>query len=346
MVDPVVVEVTRGALVESRHRGALAIVDRGGSTAIAIGDVSAPVFPRSAIKLMQALPLVESGAAERFDLSDAEIALTVSSHNGEPEHVAAARSILAKAGLSEAALECGPQWPARDEDRCALLARGEPARRIHNNCSGKHAGMLAAAVHLGLDPRGYVRRDHPLQTRIRQTMAEMTGAALTEHHCGIDGCSVPTWAAPLEAWARAFARVATGEGLPEARQRAVGWIRRAVAAHPFMVAGSGRFCTRVMEATGPAAFVKTGAEGVFCAALPEQGHGIALKIDDGASRASETLMAATLARFAGLDERARVVIDQLARPAVSDRNGTRVGETRVTEIVRAALEGNLAAPGA
>lgn len=346
MVNPVVVEVTRGGLVESRHRGALAIVDRSGSLTTAIGDVSAPVYPRSAIKLMQALPLVESGAAERFGLTDAEIALTVSSHNGEAEHVAAARAILAKAGLSETALECGPQLPARDEDRCALLTRGEPAGRIHNNCSGKHAGMLAAAVHLGLDPSGYVRRDHPLQARIRQTMVEMTGTALTEHRCGIDGCSVPTWAAPLEAWARAFAHVATGEHLPEVRRRAVERIRRAVAAHPFMVAGSGRFCTRIMEATGPAVFVKTGAEGVFCAALPERGLGVALKIDDGASRASETLMAAVLARLARLDERARVVIDQLARPAVTDRNGTPAGEMRVTEIVGAAFDGNLAAPGA
>lgn len=337
MVNPVVVKVTRGALVESRHRGALAVVDRGGSTTITIGDVSEPVYPRSAIKLMQALPLVESGAAERFGLTDAEIALTVSSHNGEPEHVAAARSILSKAGLSEAALECGPQWPARDEDRCALLSHGEPSRRIHNNCSGKHAGMLAAAVHLGLDPRGYVRRDHPLQARIRQTMAEMTGAALSDDRCGIDGCSVPTWAAPLEAWARAFARVATGGDLPEERGRAVEWIRRAVASHPFMVAGSGRFCTRVMEATGPAAFVKTGAEGVFCAALPERGLGIALKIDDGASRASETLMAAVLGELAGLGGAAGAIVAELARQPITDRNGAPAGEMRASGAVRAAL---------
>lgn len=335
--NPVVVEITRGDLVESRHRGALAVVDRTGSTVVGLGDIAAPVYPRSAIKLMQALPLVETGAAGRFGLTDAEIALAVSSHNGEPEHVAAARSILAKAGLSEADLECGPQLPARDEDRCFLRARGEPPRRIHNNCSGKHAGMLAAAVHLGLDPRGYVRRDHPLQLRIQAIMAEMTGADLTIGHCGIDGCSVPTWAAPLEGWARAFARVATGRDLAADRRGAVERIRRAVAAHPFMVAGSGRFCTRVMEATGAAAFVKTGAEGVFCAALPDRGLGIALKIDDGASRAAETLMAAVLSELGGLEGPARSAVAALARQPITDRNGTPAGEMRASAGLRAAL---------
>jgi L-asparaginase II len=335
--NPVVVEITRGHLVESRHRGALAVVDRTGSTVIGLGNIVAPVYPRSAIKLMQALPLIESGAADRFGLTDAEIALSVSSHNGEPQHVAAVQSMLGKAGLSEADLECGPQLPARDEDRCALLARGEPPRRIHNNCSGKHAGMLAAAMHLGLERRGYVRHDHPLQQRIRATMAEMTGTDLTTDRCGIDGCSVPTWAAPLEGWARAFASVATGRDLGADRRAAIERIRRAVAAHPFMVAGSGRFCTRVMEATGAAAFVKTGAEGVFCAALPDRGFGVALKIDDGASRAAETLMAAVLCALGGLEGKARAAVETLARQPVTDRNGNPVGEMRASAELRAAL---------
>lgn len=335
--NPIVVEVTRGGLVESRHRGSIAVADASGRLVASLGDVSSPVYPRSAVKILQALPLVEQGAAAAYGLTDEEIALAASSHNGEPAHVEAARSILAKAGLDETWLECGPQIPARDEDRCALMRRGEAPGRIHNNCSGKHAGMLAAARHLGLDPRGYARRDHPLQQRIRAVMEEMTGAVLAEERCGGDGCSVPTWAAPLGSWAAAFARIAAGAGMPAERAAATALIRRAVAAHPFMVAGTDRFCTAVMQATGEAVFVKTGAEGVFCAALPGRGLGIALKIDDGASRASEALTAAALVELAGLDGPARAMLQRRSNPPVADRNGRQVGEVRVPAAIRSAL---------
>lgn len=346
--NPIVVEVTRGPLVESRHRGSLVVAAPGGKTLLELGGGSAAVFPRSAIKALQALPLVEGGAADAFGFTDAEIALACSSHNGEPAHVAAARSMLAKAGLDEGFLECGPQPPSRDEDRFALREAGLAPGRIHNNCSGKHAGMLAVARHMGVDPNGYSQAGHPVQMRVRETMEEMAGAALTADRCGIDGCSLPTWAAPLAAWAHAFATVATGQGVsgidvPEPRATALVRIRAAVAAHPFMVAGTGRFCTGAMVHTGPRAFVKTGAEGVFCAALPDAGLGVALKIDDGATRASEVLMAETLLACAGLSGEARAGIAALARPAVTNRMGLAVGEIRVPAGIRDQIRDRIAA---
>ncbi len=335
--NPIVVEVTRGPLVESRHRGALAIADGEGRILLSVGDTRLPVFPRSAVKALQALPLVEGGGADAFEFTPAEIALACSSHNGEPAHVETARSMLARAGLDESFLECGPQAPARDEDRFALRQAGRVPGRIHNNCSGKHAGMLALAIHMGVDPKGYSTADHPVQRRVRRAMEEMTGSALSADRCGIDGCSIPTWAAPLGAWAVAFAKVATGQGVDEKRAVALKRIREACAAHPFMVAGTGRFCTRMMERAGPQAFVKTGAEGVFCAAFPDTGLGVALKVDDGASRASEALMAAIVSDCAGLDGSRRAAVAPMAGPPVTNRMDLQVGEIRVADDILARI---------
>jgi L-asparaginase II len=253
------------------------------------------VFPRSAIKAFQALPMVEM-AADRFGFTDAEIALACASHAGEPEHVRLARSMLAKIKLSEADLECGPHWPTDAAAQRALAASGEGAGRIHNNCSGKHAGMLALALALGVDPKGYTLTSHPVQRTIAASLRDLCGIDPDDQPCGIDGCSVPTWALPLKSLARGFSRLASGAGLSPGQKRAARRILAAVRAHPFLVAGSGRFCTRMMEAV-PRAFVKTGAEGVFCGAIPHAGFGIAVKCDDGAARAAEVIMAALLAHL-------------------------------------------------
>jgi len=299
-MNPVLVEVLRGGAIESRHAGALAIVDASGAVHTALGDIDRPVFPRSAVKLLQALPLVASGAADAFALTDAELALACASHSGEPEHVATAAGVLAKLGLAADALECGTQWPAREPVLRGMLARGEAATPLHNNCSGKHSGFVCVAClmarHAGAEPaefaRGYVAAEHPVMREVSAALSAATGVDVERAPRGIDGCSIPTFALPLRALALAFARAGTGHGLVDGHALAARRLREAVAAAPFMVAGTDRFDTRVMQAFGERLFCKVGAEGVYCAALPEFGMGVALKIDDGAVRAAEAAMAA------------------------------------------------------
>jgi L-asparaginase II len=329
MSNPVLVEVVRGALVESRHRGAVAVADAAGRPVFTLGDAGRPVYPRSAIKALQALPLIESGAADRFGLGAAELALACASHGGEPGHVATATRMLAAAGLGPSALQCGAHWPIHQPSAHALAREGGVAGALHNNCSGKHAGFLCAACALGADVARYVEPAHPVQRAVKATLEGLAGTALGEDVCAIDGCSVPTWAMPLSALALAFARFGTGTGLAPERARAAARLREACAAQPWHVAGTGRFCTDVMRAFGARVFVKTGAEGVFCAALPDLGLGIALKCDDGAGRAAEAAMAATIARHLASDAD-RAMLDRFARPVLRNWNGTAVGSIRVT----------------
>ena len=299
-MNPVLVEVLRGTAVESQHAGALAIVDASGTVHTALGDIDRPIFPRSAVKLLQALPLVASGAADAFGLTDAELSIACASHSGEPEHVATAAGVLAKLGLTADALECGTQWPGREPVLRAMAARGEVATPLHNNCSGKHSGFVCVACLMarsaGAEPaefaRGYVAAEHPVMREVSAALSATTGVDVEHAPSGIDGCSIPTFALPLRALALAFARCGTGQGLSDGHARAARRLRDAVAAAPFMVGGTDRFDTRVMAAFGPKLFCKIGAEGVYCAALPELGLGVALKIDDGAARAAEAAMAA------------------------------------------------------
>jgi len=307
--NPVLVEVTRGPIVESRHAGAIAISDADGHLLLALGDVDRPVYPRSAVKALQAIPLIESGAVDAFTLGEHELAVACASHSGDPVHLEAVRSLLTKVGLDESYLACGAHWPVSEGATRTLVRAGRRPRAIHNNCSGKHAGMLAAAVQLGLDPRGYERPDHPLQVMIARIISETCGVALDRARMGVDGCSVPTWALPLSALARGFARLGSGEGLTPQWANAARRLVSACFASPVLVAGEGRFDTMVMAALAPAVFVKGGAEGVHCAALPELGLGIALKIDDGAKRATERALSEVLAAL--LPRARQVLADQL-----------------------------------
>jgi L-asparaginase II len=326
VTNPVLVEVTRGGAVESRHRAAAVVVDASGRTVLSVGEVDVPVFPRSAVKALQALPLIESGAADRYGLTDAELALACASHSGEPAHVATAAGMLAKAGLDAACLECGAHWPSGEAAGRALA--GQAPTPLHNNCSGKHAGFLCLACHEGVDPAGYVRAGHPIQERVRASLEEATGVAHGEANRGTDGCSIPTYAVPLTALARAFARFGTGEGMGPGRAEAAARLRRAAAAYPDMVAGTGRFDTRIMGALGERAFTKTGAEGVYCAALPEVGLGIAVKCDDGAGRAAEAVVAVLIGRYLPLSGAQADAVEAAARPTLRNWNGIEVGAVR------------------
>jgi L-asparaginase II len=332
MDNPVLVEVTRGSVVESRHRGSVAIVDGDGRLVFSLGDIEMPSFPRSAVKPFQALPFVESGAADRFGFGDAELALSMASHNAEARHVDTVRAMLAAAGLDEGCLACGPHWPGRHADQGALHRIGATPGRVHNNCSGKHSGFLCTCVVTGADPRGYEKADHPVMREVIAASASITNTAHATDLSGVDGCSIPTFAIAPRPLAHGFARFVTGVGLTATRARAAERLRLAAAAEPFMIAGTGRFCTRAMTALGDRVLVKTGAEGVFIGAIKELGLGIALKIDDGAARASEVVMARLLIDLLKLtpDDAGYAEMQDLANPKVKSWAGEEVGEIRVT----------------
>jgi L-asparaginase II len=328
MANPIVVEATRGARVESRHRGAGAVFDADGASVLAFGDIDAPIFPRSAVKALQALPLIESGAADALKLSDGEIALACASHSGEAVHVETAAAMLAKAGLDQDALACGVHWPLGEAAARALARAGAKPSALHNNCSGKHAGFLCLACASGWPTEGYQAVASPVQREVKGAIEAMTGAALGEDVCATDGCSIPTYAVPLRALALGFARLGTGSGLAPQRAKAAARIRAAVAANPLMVAGEGKFDTEVMRLFGARVFVKTGAEGVYCAALPELGLGLAVKADDGAMRAARVMIAALIDRFLPMDEAERTRFAPFVAPGLRNWNGASVGALR------------------
>ena len=345
MSNPILVEVLRGATLESAHSGAFVVTDTDGTVVASLGDINRPVFPRSAIKVLQALPLVTSGAAERLHLSDAELALACASHNGEPEHVATALGMLKRCGLDAGALECGTQWPAREMVLRGMFARHEQAGPLHNNCSGKHAGFVCVACQLaiaqGSDPgefsRGYVRAEHPVMKEVSAALAACTDTDLSRAPVGTDGCSIPTYAIPLRQLALAFARVGTGQGLSTERAKAARRLRQAVARAPFMVGGTARFDTLVMQQLGERVFCKIGAEGVYCASFPELGFGVALKIDDGNARGAEVAMAALIEAFVSLNEADTALLASLSTPQLNNWNGIKVGSLRASEGLRRAV---------
>ena len=343
---PDLVHALRGDTIESFHCGSLAIVDAEGALVQSLGDVDRPIFPRSACKVLQALPLVASGAADALGLSDEELALACASHGGEPRHTATALAMLAKAGLAEGALECGVQWPSFDGALKALAREGRNPGPLNNNCSGKHSGFVCVGCLMaraaGRDPaefvRGYVRPDHPVMREVSAALAAATGCDLRRAPAGTDGCSIPTFAIPLRQLAHGFARIATGVGLSPGHAQAAKRLRQAVANAPYFVAGSGRFDTRVMERLGERVFCKVGAEGVYCAALPEAGLGVAIKLDDGNNaRAAEVVMAAVIeARVRLLDDE-QVFMRGFSDLALRNWNGIEVGRLQASAGLRSAL---------
>jgi L-asparaginase II len=322
----IIAEVRRGGHVESVHAGSFVVTDAEGRVVLSAGDVERAVFPRSAIKALQALPLLAGGAADRFGLSGAELALACASHSGTPAHTEVAAGMLAKAGQDVGCLECGVHWPSSSSAARALAEGGGVASALHNTCSGKHAGFVCSAVAAGVDSAGYVGPDHPVMRVVTAAVAEVTGARLDARNRGVDGCSIPTYMMPLRAVAAGFARFGTGVHLPAEFAAAAVRLRAAVAANPVMVAGAGRFDTEILGALGDAAFVKTGAEGVHAGALPGLSLGFAIKADDGGNRAADACAAAVLRYFLG----ASPVVEKWAAQKLVNWNGIEVGEVRAT----------------
>jgi L-asparaginase II len=328
-VNPVLAEVWRGNLAESLHHGAAAVVDAAGRIVASWGDVEErPIFGRSAIKPLQALPLIETGAAERYGVDDRELALACASHHGEPVHVDAVGKWLDRIGLGESDLECGSHLPYSTTATHALIRAGRKPSTLHNNCSGKHTGFLATARHLGEPTRGYIGADHPVQRRVVRTLEEMTGLDLSRAPCGIDGCGIPVIGMPLAATARAMARLADPKGLSAERGAAGRRLVDAMAAEPVLVDGSEGSTAAIMRAAGERVRLKPGAEGVLCAVLPTLGYGVAIKIDDGSSRARDVVLGAILDRFGVLSDAQRTALDRYFRPVIYNVAQREVGSIR------------------
>ena len=326
--NPILAEAIRGNWVENRHRGAYVIVDAGGRIIASAGDIERPVFPRSAIKSMQALPIFSRQAEGKFHHTEEELALACASHHGEDVHVATANGLLTRIGLSAADLECGAHAPTNAAAREALRASGGQPSPLHNNCSGKHSGMLSVAVAMGVPTAGYVAREHEVQKVVRAAVEAVIGEPLTEDKCGTDGCSIPTFAAPLRAFAYGFARIATGKGLPEVLADAARRLFDAATTHPHLVAGTGHPDTLLMAAFKGRLMQKGGAEGVQCGAIRDKGWGYALKCDDGNMAASHAMLAGLLLKHAEPDAGPRALLETLAHQPIKNVRGAVVGEMR------------------
>lgn len=318
------VEVMRGGLVEARHAVHAVIADGSGAVLASVGSPDLRTFLRSAAKPIQALPLVEEGVVERFGLTPAELALCCASHEGEEAHLKGARSILTKAGLDESVLRCGPHAPFAAEAARALVARGETPGRIHNNCSGKHAGMAALAVAMGWNPEDYHLADHPVQRRMLDEVVRWSGVDAGDVDVGVDGCGIPCFGLSLREMAVAFARFASAAHAGEPAGRIVS----AMTAHPFMVAGTGRVCTQAMERAGGEAFLKLGAEGLYCGGVPRRGLGFAVKIEDGGRRAVDAAVIRVLEDLDVFDAYDVGALGHHANPPVLNTRGEAVGEIR------------------
>lgn len=331
-MNPILVEVTRGARVESAHRGSIAICDAQGRVFGGWGDIDAAVYPRSAFKSLQALAMVETGAADAFAVSPEELALSCASHSGEPMHVERVEHWLTRIDCKESDLACGPHLPIHEPTAHAMIREGRKPCRVHNNCSGKHTGFLTLARHLGVSTANYERPDHPVQNLVRMTIAEMCDVA-PAMPMGIDGCAAPNYAIPLRNLAQGMARLGDTASLGPTRAKAASRLIDAWRAFPLLVSGTGRACTDLITASRGRTVVKTGAEGVFTAVLPERGLGVALKIDDGGTRGAETSMARVLVLLGVADETSELILKHL-KPAIRNWRGDEVGERHVS----AALE--------
>ncbi|TWT13342.1 asparaginase [Planomicrobium sp. CPCC 101079] len=326
MTGEKVVEVTRGALVESLHRGHVAVANAKNGLLYSLGDPQKVIYARSSMKPLQAIPLVETGAADRYRFDNADISLACASHNGEDQHTERVQAILTRTGLAIGDLRCGthnPKWEAAYE---ALIKSGEPLTAVYNNCSGKHSGMLATAKHMNESTEDYYKLGHPVQQRILEAISDLTEVPADKIVIGVDGCGVPVHGVPIENLALSFAKMADPSSLPEKRRAAVQRITTAMAAEPEMVGGTDRFCTDFMRVMGGRMFAKAGAEGVYCIGDKETGLGIALKIEDGNARATSAVAVEVLSQLGLLSEVQKEQLRNYHYPSLENARKEKIGE--------------------
>jgi len=323
-VNPILVEVIRGDMVESFFRGAYVVMDTNGQVIDAVGNVEREIYPRSALKPVQAIGMIESGAAETFHLSLAEIALACASHNGEDYHVHLINKWLARLGLTCEVLECGIHASMDKETAFALARQGRDLTFAHNACSGKHTGFITQALHLGVPIENYTHIDHPVQQYVNRVIEDIIEIDIKEAPKGIDGCQVPVIGMPLKNLAQGMAKLAHSQSLGPVLSQAAQTMVVALQTHPGLIAGTGRFCSAITQESKGKIIAKMGADGVFAAILPEKGWGIALKIDDGHLKAAEVALMGVLKKHHLLSQDS--AWDHWASPPVRTWNHQTVGE--------------------
>lgn len=328
MSDELFVEVLRDGTVESRHFGAAVVCDFKGNVVESWGNIERLIFPRSALKPMLAIHLLESGASDHYSLSDAELSLACSSHQGELIHQNLVESWLSRLGLTEEHLACGPVLPEDTESAHKLLASGQQGCRLHHNCSGKHTGFLTTALHLNLSLDDYHLLDHPLQQLSLDILSDLADVDLKQYPIGIDGCGLPAPTMPLIQLGRAMARFANPLDLSDTRAQAIYRLHEAITNEPLYVAGHGTVVSELNDVTKGAVLAKTGAEGILTASLPDQGLGIAVKIADGSERARSVALLAILDHLNVLSDEEKHQLESHIAPTIVNSRGFTVGEIR------------------
>jgi L-asparaginase II len=328
--NPVLVQVWRGGAVESQHRGAWVVCDSSGTAIDGLGSWKVPIFTRSSVKSMQALPLLETGAAARFGYTDAEVALALSSHNAEPCHTDLVSGVLSRLGLSVDDLQCGAQSPGDSDTRNKLRDAGRKPTALHNNCSGKHAGFLALSIHLGVPVADYLKPECASQRLIRKAVLDMTGMRDEDMYTATDGCSAPTFRMPLSALATAFARMSNPGDLPPLRRAACERMLASVAQYPHLIAGHHqRICTDIARVTNGRLFPKIGGEAVYAIGVRGQDRALAIKVDDGNYRGFNALIVDLLRRFEFATKEECAALEAWEEKRLKNWAGIEVGRTQV-----------------
>lgn len=339
-MNPILVEVYRGGLLESFHRGVVCVVNEQNEIIFSLGDTEQLCYPRSAMKLLQVIPLIVNGGMEKFNFTLEEIAVMCGSHNAESEHLRVVNTILQKIGLSSDHLNCGPQYPSSKKDANQLIKADIKPHHIHNNCSGKHAGMLATCILMNWPTEDYINPNHPLQKAIREICSLMYEYPEQKMITALDGCSAPIFSVPVKNQAIAYKNLVSNNHLPDVVKEACEVVVKAVSAYPFMVAGSKRYCTDMMQVTAPQIIGKTGAEGIFCMTFTEQKLGVCIKIDDGKMLPQYNVAQALINASGLFNEDELAPLQHHLQAPITNFNKLTTGEIKVSEQLIAQLKQN------
>ncbi|NVK29664.1 MAG: asparaginase [Gammaproteobacteria bacterium] len=324
-MNPILVNVYRGNVVESVHRGSFVVVDHCGHTIASAGDSTRAVFPRSSLKLIQALPLIETGAADALNIGAHQIALACASHNGEEVHHHTSEAWLRDIGLYESHLECGAAWPSHQDTLCEWAANQGQARKVIHNCSGKHCGLLSVCQHLDIPVEGYSQYEHPIQNYWFKVLDELTGLDSRTLDWDYDGCGLPALSLPMDKMAYAMAQFSPNADQSPSRKAAMARILGAIIDNPYLLAGKERLCSLLPPASAGRVVGKIGAEGYYTAVIPELGYGLALKIDDGAARAAEVALWGVMVKLGLEPWFDKDALRETWRPSIKNSQGKVVG---------------------